>query len=164
MRNTLTQLLLIGLVVLGNSAYSTEHPELKAFPPAKEGMERFVIELPHKERGEEDSFKVEIIVGMEILTDGVNLVRLANTIEARPLKGWGYTYYELIGSFEFSEQLQIGHHRAQLTFGKGSVIVTAQREGQGPESCEDAGSHPSPEGKSSHSVILRMADVGPGFA
>jgi ecotin len=100
MRNTLTQLLLISLVVLGSSAYSTEHPELKAFPPAKEGMERFVIELPHKERGEEDSFKVEIIVGKEILTDGVNLVRLANTIEARPLKGWGYTYYELIGSSE----------------------------------------------------------------
>jgi hypothetical protein len=70
----------------------------------------------------------------------------------------------LCRSFEFLEQLQIGHHRAQLTFGEGSVIVRAQREGQGPESSEDAGSHPSPVGKSSHSVIVRMADVGPGFA
>ena len=63
-------------------------------------MERFVIVLPDKERGEEDSFKVEIIVGKEMLTDGVNLVRLANTIEAHPLKGWGYTYYEVTGPSE----------------------------------------------------------------
>ena len=98
MRNTLTQFLIIGLMMIGISAFSAQHPELKAFPPAKEGMERFVIVLPDKQRGEEDSFKVEIIVGKEMLTDGVNLVRLANTIEARPLKGWGYTYYEVTGS------------------------------------------------------------------
>jgi ecotin len=54
--------------------------------------------LPHKERGEEDLFKVELIVGKEMLTDGVNLIRLGNTIEARPLAGWGYTYYEVAGS------------------------------------------------------------------
>ena len=100
MKNILTELLIMGFLVFGTSAFSAEHPELKAFPPAKEGMERFVIVLPDKERGEEDSFKVEIIVGKEMLTDGVNLVRLANTIEARPLKGWGYTYYELTGSSE----------------------------------------------------------------
>ena len=35
-----------------------------------------------------------------MLTDGVNLVRLANTIETRPLQGWGYTYYEVTGSSE----------------------------------------------------------------
>jgi ecotin len=35
-----------------------------------------------------------------MLVDGVNLVRLANTIETRPLEGWGYTYYEVIGSSE----------------------------------------------------------------
>lgn len=98
MKKTLMQLLVVNLVVFGASAFTAEHPELKAFPPAKEGMERFVIVLPHKERGEENSFKVEIIVGKEMLTDGVNLVRLANTIEARPLKGWGYTYYEVTGS------------------------------------------------------------------
>ena len=100
MKNILTQLLIMGLLVLSVSTSNAQHPELKAFPPAKEGMERFVIVLPHKERGEEDSFKVEIIAGKEMLTDGVNLVRLANTIEARPLKGWGYTYYEVTGSSE----------------------------------------------------------------
>jgi len=100
MRNIVTQLFLLGLVVLGVPAFGAEHPELKAFPAAKAGMDRFVIVLPHKERGEEDAFQVELIVGKEMLTDGVNLVRLANTIEARPLEGWGYTYYEVTGSSE----------------------------------------------------------------
>ena len=100
MRNKLRQVLIFGLVVLSVSAARAEHPELKAFPAAQEGMERFVIVLLHKERGEENSFQVELIVGKEILTDGVNLVRLANTIEARPLEGWGYTYYEVTGSSE----------------------------------------------------------------
>lgn len=97
MKNILTKLLAAGLVMLGLSAYSAQHPELKAFPSPAEGMERFVIVLPHKERGEEDAFGVEIIVGREMLTDGVNLVRLGNTIEPRPLEGWGYTYYEVTG-------------------------------------------------------------------
>jgi ecotin len=100
MRNTLTPELMIGLAVLSVAAFGAEHPELKAFPPAKEGMERFVIVLPQKERGQEDAFQVKISVGKDMLTDGVNLVRLGNTIEPRPLPGRGYTYYEVTGSSE----------------------------------------------------------------
>ena len=74
------------------------HPELKAFPPATEGMERFVIVLPDRERGEEDAFQVELVAGMTILTDGVNRMRLGTTLEPRPLQGWGYTYYQVSGS------------------------------------------------------------------
>ena len=37
--------------------------DLEAFPPAKAGMERFVIMLPRKERSEEDNFKVELLAG-----------------------------------------------------------------------------------------------------
>lgn len=93
------QSLIISMVaVLGLSAFGAEHPELEAFPAAKEGMERFVIVLPHKERGEEDNFKVELVVGKEMLTDGVNLIRLGNTIEPFTLKGWGYTFYEVTDS------------------------------------------------------------------
>ena len=94
----LARMLALGLLLCGGSAFGDEHPELQAFPPAQEGMERFVIVLPHKERGEEDDFKVELIVGKEMLTDGVNLVRLGNAIEPRTLEGWGYTYYEVTGS------------------------------------------------------------------
>ena len=97
MKKTLVKSLVFCLAMLGLEAYGMQHPQLKAFPPAPEGMERFVIVLPHKERGEEDAFAVEIIVGREVLTDGVNLVRLGNVIEARPLQGWGYTYYEVTG-------------------------------------------------------------------
>jgi len=99
-KNTLAQLLIIGLLVHSISAFSAEHPELKAFPAPKEGMERFVIVLPPKARGEDDSFRVEIIVGKEMLTDGVNLVRLGNRIEPVVLEGWGYTYYQVAGSFD----------------------------------------------------------------
>ena len=74
--------------------------ELDAFPAPQDGMVRFVIELEHKGRGEEDAFKVEIVVGKEMLTDGVTLYPLGNTIEPRTLQGWGYTYYEVVGKGE----------------------------------------------------------------
>jgi len=63
-----------------------QHPELKAFPPATEGEERFVIALPDKDRGEEESIKVEIIPGKIMLTDGVNSMRLGCVVEPRELK------------------------------------------------------------------------------
>ena len=98
MKIALARLLIVGAIVQSAAAFGSGHPELKAFPLAEEGEERFVIVLPHKERGEEDAFRVEIIVGKEMLTDGVNLVRLGNTIEPRTLQGWGYTFYEVTGS------------------------------------------------------------------
>jgi ecotin len=79
-----------------NTVSGAEHPELKAFPAAKEGMDRFVIVLPPLEK--EDTSKIEIIPGKVMLTDGVNLVRLGTTVEPRTLMGWGYTYYEVTGS------------------------------------------------------------------
>jgi len=97
MRKTLALLLVVNCLVIGVSAFGAGHPELKAFPAAKEGMERFIIVLSHKERGEEDKFMVEIIAGTTMLIDGVNQIRLGNAIEPRSLKGWGYTYYEMTG-------------------------------------------------------------------
>jgi len=95
-----TAQLTLGLLLIGGAARADEHPELKAYPPAQEGMVRFVIALPHKERGEEDDFRVEIVVGKTLRTDGVNRVRLANAIETRTIEGWGYPYYEVTGSSE----------------------------------------------------------------
>jgi len=98
MRSIVTQFLAIGLVILSAGAHGAEPSELKAFPDANEGMERLVIVLPHKERGEEDGFKVELTPGKIMLTDGVNLMRLGSSITSRSLKGWGYTFYEVTGS------------------------------------------------------------------
>ena len=97
MKIALAQLLILGLVVQSAAVFGSGHPELKPFPLAEDGIDRFVIVLPHKEHGEEDAYRVEIIVGKEMLTDGVNLVRLGNTIEQRTLDGWGYSYYVVSG-------------------------------------------------------------------
>lgn len=85
------------LFIFAQASFAADHKELKAFAKAKEGMERVVIVLPHKERGEEDSFKVELIPGKEMMTDGVNRMRLGISLVSKPLKGWGYTFYEIKG-------------------------------------------------------------------
>jgi ecotin len=87
--------LTIGLLFSSLPVIATEHTQMKAFPEAEQGMLRFVIELPHKERDEEQDYKVELLAGREMQTDGVNQIRLGSSIEAQPLKGWGYTYYEV---------------------------------------------------------------------
>jgi ecotin len=87
--------LTIGLLFSSPSIIAAEHSQLKAFPVAEQGMVRFVIELPHKERDKEQDYKVELLAGREMQTDGVNQIRLGSSIEARPLKGRGYTYYEV---------------------------------------------------------------------
>lgn len=97
MRHSSIMIVAIGVTLLGSWAVA-EHPELKAFPKAKNGMDRLVIELPSKTRAEEGAFKVELIPGKHMMTDGVNLTRLGTDIKACPLKGWGYTYYEVTGS------------------------------------------------------------------
>ena len=83
------------LATLACSGAAAQERYIKAFPAAEEGMKRYVILLPHKERGEDDDFRVEIFAGKEIDTDGVNLYHMGGQIEARPLKGWGFTYYEV---------------------------------------------------------------------
>ena len=79
------------------AVFAQPHEQLKAFPVAKDGMTRFVIVLPHKDRREENGFKIELIPGKTMLTDDVNKMRWGMTVEPRPLKGWGYTYYEITG-------------------------------------------------------------------
>ena len=70
MKTRLTAFALLGLLSLATA----QEPEyLEAFPPAKEGMERFVIKLPFKSEDEAFDFKVELNVGKEILTDGCDL-------------------------------------------------------------------------------------------
>lgn len=71
----------------------------KAYPPAPAGRERKVLLLPHKTREEEDDFKVEVIVGRTIETDGVNRYRFGGSIEERDIPGWGYSYYDAVGTF-----------------------------------------------------------------
>ncbi|MFM2170729.1 MAG: Ecotin precursor [Verrucomicrobiota bacterium] len=66
---------------------------LQAFPAAKDGQQRFVIEVPQAES--EDALKVELIFGKTVPTDGVNRHFFGGRVEEVELKGWGYSYYEL---------------------------------------------------------------------
>ena len=101
----------ISLLLAGFTVTAAE--PLDAFPLAQKGMERFVIVLPQHDNGQEEKLKVEIIVGREILTDGVNRQRLGNSIEPRSLKGWGYTYYEVSGSSEVISTLMAAPEAAE---------------------------------------------------
>ncbi|MFP6886610.1 MAG: ecotin family protein [Opitutales bacterium] len=93
----LIQLLVAFTILFGTFAHGAVHPELKPFPKAKKGMERFVIALPEKKRGEDAGFKVELIPGKTMMTDGVNHYFMGTTLEPKNLQGWGYTYYEIKG-------------------------------------------------------------------
>jgi uncharacterized glyoxalase superfamily protein PhnB len=57
--------------------------------------------------------------------------------------------------FGFSERLRIGDHRAQLVFGKGCVIVTAQPLDQGLKPSEK---------ENRHSVMVRVDDIDRHYA
>lgn len=97
MRALIPFILLLSFFAGLSPVVGAEHKYLKAFPKAEEGKERFVLVLPHKERGEEDAFKVELVVGRVMVTDGVNRMRIGGKIEPKPLTGWGFTYYDVSG-------------------------------------------------------------------
>ncbi len=89
-------LVLVTFLAFDPTAFAADHPELKAFPLAKEGQERFVIVLPRQERNEKDNFMVEIIVGKTMLTDGVNHYGFGEILARRALEnGKGHHYYEV---------------------------------------------------------------------
>lgn len=65
--------------------------ELKAFPPAEEGMQRHILHLEKNDN--EEALKVEIIVGKTLNLDAHNHYFLGGKIEAKTIQGWGYTRY-----------------------------------------------------------------------
>ena len=93
---SLSIIFLIAIICGCNTQAVEKMKQLKAFPQAEEGMQRFVIHLDEKIEGEE-AYRIEIIPGAIMETDGVNRVRLGYQIKAFPLKGWGYTFYKVVG-------------------------------------------------------------------
>ena len=64
---------------------------MKAFPPADQGMVRYVLQLPKQH--DEFAFKVELIVGKTVKVDQRNRYFFGGKIEAENIKGWGFTRY-----------------------------------------------------------------------
>ena len=66
---------------------------MKAFPPAEEGMVRYVLQLPRQ--ADESVFKVELIVGKTVQVDERNRYFFGGRIEEETVQGWGFTLYKL---------------------------------------------------------------------
>ena len=64
---------------------------MKAFPPAEEGMVRYVLQLPKQD--DESVLKVELMVGKTVAVDEVNTYFFGGQIEKETIKGWGYPRY-----------------------------------------------------------------------
>ena len=71
-----------------------------AYPQPPAGRTRHVVLLPHTSREEEEDFKVEVVVGKTIQTDGVNRYRFTGMIEERDIPGWGFSYFDAVGNFD----------------------------------------------------------------
>ena len=66
---------------------------MKAFPPAEDGMVRYVLQLPGQ--ADESAFKVELIVGKTVQLDERNRYFFGGKIEKETIKGWGFTLYKV---------------------------------------------------------------------
>ena len=66
---------------------------MKAFPPAGQGMVRYVLQLPKHE--DESAFKVELIAGKTVLVDNANKYFFIGKIEEETIKGWGFPRYNV---------------------------------------------------------------------
>ena len=84
-----TTVLLILSAVLADQAADN----MKAFPPAEEGMVRYVLQLP--KQADESALKVELIVGKTVQVDERNRYFFGGKIAEETIKGWGFTRYKV---------------------------------------------------------------------
>lgn len=66
---------------------------MKAFPPAEEGMVRYVLQVSKQDN--ESTFKVELIVGKTVRVDKRNRYFFGGKIEVETIKGWGFPRYNV---------------------------------------------------------------------
>ena len=89
MKTWATTLLMLVLAVRVGAAADN----LKAFPPAEEGMIRLVLQLPAQ--ADESAFKVELMIGKTVQVDEHNRYFFGGTIEEQTIEGWGFTAYRV---------------------------------------------------------------------
>lgn len=82
-----------GLAVFSAAIAALAADNMKAFPPAEEGMVRYVLQLPAQD--DEFAFKVELVVGKTVTVDGVNRYFFGGRIEEETIQGWGFPRYIL---------------------------------------------------------------------
>lgn len=85
------KLLAVMLLILGALLPATSADEMKAFPPAEQGMVRYVLNI--QKQDDESEYRVELIAGKTVRVDAVNRYFFGGGIEAETIEGWGYTRY-----------------------------------------------------------------------
>jgi ecotin len=85
-------LITLSIVLLGSIAMAQQPQDnMKAYPPAAEGMKRVVVYLEPKE--EEDDYRVELMVGRTVEVDAANRFFFSGTLEEETIEGWGFPKY-----------------------------------------------------------------------
>jgi ecotin len=93
MKQFVLSMAVAGMAVISASAQSEAERNLKAFPPADEGMTRHVLMLPAE--AQEDSLRVELKIGKTVKTDEANRYFFGGNLQAVNIEGWGFTRYLL---------------------------------------------------------------------
>ncbi|OPA78090.1 hypothetical protein BFG05_02450 [Campylobacter pinnipediorum subsp. pinnipediorum] len=79
--------------------------DLSIYPKPKDGFVQKVINL--EPRNDEDSLRVEIYFGKDILTDCNYHFFVDGRLKELNLDGWGYKYYEFDGKDELANTLMM---------------------------------------------------------
>jgi ecotin len=84
-----------GALALAAASALAQPADLKPFPPAEPGQQRFVLRLPPT--ADDEARRVQLLVGRTLEVD-CNRLLLGAPVEQRTAPGWGFDYY-VVGPF-----------------------------------------------------------------
>lgn len=83
--------------------------DIAPYPEANAEQTRYAIYLLPKDN--EHDYKVELVIGKNMMTDSCNRYFLGGKIEEKDLKGWGYSYYVVESSGQAASTMMGCHDK-----------------------------------------------------